>query len=90
MADGNSCKLKKFCRCHRSLTLPSDTNGYVNTLRMPIRLKDYLEEKMVYGDRVRLLHSRDYLFVFSIESLPKYLANDSFCDLYIFTVNFFF
>lgn len=72
--DGNNCKLKKLCRCHHSVTLPSDTNGYLNTLRIPTRLKDYLEENLIYGDRVRLLHSRDQLFVLTIESLSSCLA----------------
>ncbi len=68
--DGNSCKLKRICRCHRSVTLPSDTNGFLNTLRVPIRLKDYMEDNLIYGDRVRLLHSDDHLFIFTMESLP--------------------
>ncbi|XP_057372863.1 uncharacterized protein LOC130693696 [Daphnia carinata] len=72
--DGNNCKLKKICRCHHSVTLPSDTNGYLNTLRIPTRLKDYLEDNLVYGDRVRLFHSRDQLFVLTIESLSSCLA----------------
>ncbi|KAI9561312.1 hypothetical protein GHT06_012268 [Daphnia sinensis] len=74
--DENNCKLKKFCRCHHSVTLPSDTNGYLNTLRISTRLKDYLEENLIYGDRVRLLHSRDQLFVLTIESLSSCLPEN--------------
>lgn len=53
--------------------MSSDTKGHVNELPMPTRLKDYLESKTMYSDRVRLLNSEDHLFVVVIESLPGYL-----------------
>ena len=46
---------------------------------------------MIYGDRVRLLHSQEYLFVFSIESLPKYYATGILMiPLFIFILFIFF
>ena len=66
--DGNSCGLKKQCRCHRSESLPTDGAGRLNTLRIPTRLNDLLEDKKQYGDRVRMFFLHDLLFVLAIEA----------------------
>lgn len=67
--DGNSCGLEKQCRCHGSISLPTDGFGFLNTLRIPTRLKEYLEDKQIYGDRIQMLSSREQLFIISIETL---------------------